>query len=139
MKARRVKGLDPETPLRANAALIVRTRLSELRVLAEPALAPGAAAAQHDMRIAAKRLRYVLEITETCFGEEAEAAREAAKELQRLLGEIHDCDVILPRVEGIESLEAQLRTRRAQLFRRFRGIWQIEASRGTWAALEASL
>ena len=56
------------------------------------------------MRIAAKRLRYVLEITGPCFGPEAKAARDAAKRLQGVLGEIHDCDVMLPRAEGIESL-----------------------------------
>ena len=31
MKARRVEGLEPEAPLRDSAALIVRTRLGELR------------------------------------------------------------------------------------------------------------
>ena len=104
VKARRVKKLDPATPLRRNAARIVRTRLDELRSFAETALDPRAATAQHDMRIAAKRLRYVLEIVEACFGADAVAARRAAKELQAVLGEIHDCDVMLPRAEGIESL-----------------------------------
>ena len=139
MKARRVKGVDPEASLRANAALVVRTRLDELHSFAQSALAPGATAAQHDLRIAAKRLRYVLEITETCFGEEAKVARSAAKELQGVLGEIHDHDTMLSRVKGIESLEEQLRIRREQLFRRFAGLWQVEASRGTWVALEQSL
>jgi CHAD domain-containing protein len=139
VKARRVKGVDPEASLRANAALIVRTRLDELNSLAEPALEPGAITAQHDLRIAAKRLRYVLEITETCFGEEAEVARNAAKELQGVLGEMHDHDTMLSRVQGIESLEEQLRIGREQLFRRFHGLWQIEASRGTWVALERAL
>jgi CHAD domain-containing protein len=139
VKARRVKGLDPEASLRANAALIVRTRLDELRSMAERALDPGAVTAQHDLRIAAKRLRYVLEITQTCFGEEAKVARDAAKELQDVLGEIHDCDVILPRAKGIESLEAQLRIRREQLFRRFCGVWQIEVDRDTWTGLERIL
>jgi CHAD domain-containing protein len=139
MRARQVEGLDPAAPLRANAARIVRTRLQELRSLAEPALRPGAATAQHDARIAAKRLRYVLEIVEPCFGEEARAARRAAKELQGVLGELHDCDVMLPRAAGIVSLESLLRSRRESLFRRFHDLWQAEASRGTWAALEAAL
>ena len=91
------------------------------------------------MRIAAKRLRYVLEITEACFGADAVAARRAAKELQSVLGEIHDCDVTMPRAEGIESLSALLRTRRELLFGRFRDLWQAEASKGTWAALERAL
>ena len=139
MKARRVKKLDPGAPLRPNASRIVRTRLGELRALAEKALDPGAATAQHDMRIAAKRLRYVLEITGTCFGAEALAARQAARELQTVLGEIHDCDVMLPRAEGIESLATLLRTRRELLFRRFHDLWQAEASKGTWVALERAL
>ncbi len=139
MKARRVEALDPERPLRRNAARIVRTRLDELRSLAEDALDPAAATAQHDTRIAAKRLRYVLEITEACFGSDAVAARHAARELQTVLGDIHDCDVMLPRAEGIESLSTLLRTRRELLFRRFHDLWQAEASKGTWAALERAL
>ncbi len=139
MKARRVKKLDPAKPLRRNAARIVRTRLDELRSFADDALDPSAATAQHNMRIVAKRLRYVLEIVEDCFGGDAVAARHAAKRLQAVLGEIHDCDVMLPRAKGIESLQALLRTRRELLFRRFHDLWQAEASKGTWAALERSL
>lgn len=139
MKARQVEGLDPEGSLRANARRIVATRLDEMRGFAARALDPAAASAQHEMRIAAKRLRYVLEVTESCFGEEAVAARKAAKELQGVLGDIHDCDVMLPRVEGIPSLATLLRARREQLFRDFHDLWQAEASRGTWAALERSL
>jgi len=139
MKARKVEGLEPEAPLRPNAARIVATRLDELLGLAGPALDPAAAEAQHDLRIAAKRLRYVLEITESCFGPEAEAARKAAKQLQAVLGEIHDCDVMLPSAAGIDSLRALLQTRRELLFRRFREQWLAEADRGTWSSLERSL
>ena len=124
MKARRVKRLKPGEPLRPNAALILATRLEELQELAERALEPGAEKAQHDMRIAAKRLRYVLEVVEGCFDPAGAEARLAAKELQAVLGEIHDCDVMLPRVEGIGSLEALLRTRRELLFARFRELWR---------------
>jgi len=139
VKARRVGGLDPEAPLRPNAARIVRTRLTVLLDLSGPALDPAAAGAQHDLRIAAKRLRYVLEATGPCFGPAAADARKAAKELQGVLGEIHDCDVMLPRAEGIESLLTLLRTRRELLFQRFRELWASESERGTWSALERSL
>lgn len=139
MKARRVKGLEPAGPLRENAGRIVRTRLDELRGFAPEALAPDADATQHDMRIAAKRLRYVLEIVGPCLGEEATAARKAAKELQSVLGDLHDCDLMLLRVEGIESLVGVLQARRERLFQRFVELWQAEASKGTWAALERSL
>jgi CHAD domain-containing protein len=137
VKARRVEGLDPQRPVAPNAARIVRTRLEELRSLAPAALEPGAAEAQHDLRIAAKRLRYVLEIAGSCFGGEAEAARDAAKRLQGVLGDLHDCDVMLPRAEGIESLEDLLRTRRELLFRRFVELWREATS--TWVALESAI
>jgi CHAD domain-containing protein len=137
VKARRVEGLDPRAPLRPNAVRIVRTRLDELRSFAPGALEPPASKTQHDMRIAAKRLRYVLEIVGPCFGPEAEAARYAARRLQGVLGEIHDCDVMLPRAWGIESLRERLRSRRERLFREFTDLWRGEAP--TWSALERAL
>jgi CHAD domain-containing protein len=138
MKARKVKGLKPREPLRQNAALIVATRLDELRGFAEEALDPSGETAQHEMRIAAKRLRYVLEITGSCLGPRGEAAREVARELQGVLGDIHDCDVMRPKVEGIESVEALLRTRRDLLHARFRDLWTSEESQGAFAGIEAA-
>jgi CHAD domain-containing protein len=139
VKALRVEGLDPKGSLHPNAARIVRTRLDELRGFALEALAPEAGDAQHDMRIAAKRLRYALEIVGPCFGEEADSARAAAKRLQTVLGDLHDCDLMLSRVAGMESLTAVLRDRRDNLFHDFVELWQAEASKGTWAALESRL
>jgi hypothetical protein len=107
VKARKVKKLDVAGPLDENAARIIRTRVGELRSFAPQALAPGAGQAQHDMRIAAKRLRYVLELTGFCFGKPAQTAHRGARQLQDLLGNMHDCDVMLPRVQNeIELLHA---------------------------------
>jgi CHAD domain-containing protein len=128
LKARKVKGLDPAAPLRADAERIVTVRAAELLSLAEPALDPAAGEAQHDLRIAAKRLRYVLELTGPCLGPEADAAGKAARELQEVLGEIHDCDVMLERPQRVDSLEALLRTRRELLFARFRELWRAHES-----------
>lgn len=139
MKARAVEGLDPAAALRPSIARIVSTRLDELRGFSAAALAPDASEAQHDMRIAAKRLRYALELFAPCLGERAEVARQAAKRLQSVLGDLHDCDLMLAKVEGIGSVEAMLGERRERLFREFVELWQAEASRGSWAALEASL
>jgi len=135
MKARRVTGLDPSDSLRANAASIVSTRLDELRNLAPDALAPEASGAQHDTRIAAKRLRYVLEILGPCGGEAADAARAACKRLQSILGDLHDCDLLLERTAGVESAAVLLHERRERLHHRFAELWQGEVSKGTWAAL----
>jgi CHAD domain-containing protein len=139
MKARSVKGLDPEGPLRPNISQIIEVRLGELRGFAEDALAPNASSCQHDMRIAAKRLRYVVELFAPCLGEESEEARRAAKRLQSTLGDLHDCDLMLSKVGQIGSVAAILRERRERLFHEFVELWQTEVSKGTWAALEASL
>lgn len=98
MKARKVKRLDPRTTLAENAARIVRVRIAELRSFAPGALDPDESEVQHDLRIAAKRLRYVLEATGFCFGRPGTAARRRAKEIQDALGEVHDADVMLPRL-----------------------------------------
>lgn len=138
MKARAIEGLDPNGPLSPNVARIVSVRLDELRGFADAALAPGASEAQHDLRIAAKRLRYVFEIFEPCLGNEAKAARRAAKRLQSVLGDLHDCDLMLTKVGSIGSVAALLRQRRERLFQEYVELWQAEASKGTWAAVEAA-
>jgi hypothetical protein len=99
VKARPVKKLDPTASLSENAARIVLVRLDEMRSFAPKAIDRRKVKAQHDMRIAAKRLRYVLEATEFCFGRAGETARRRARDLQDILGELHDCEVMLPRVQ----------------------------------------
>lgn len=102
MKAGRVKGLDATAPLADNAERIVRLRLDELCGFVPAALDVTEVEALHDMRIAAKRLRYVLEVTAvSCFGPYARTAAKRTRDLQDLIGEIHDCDVALPRVRRV--------------------------------------
>jgi hypothetical protein len=101
VKARRVHDLDPDGPLADNVERIVRVRLDELYGFMPKAADPRQVEALHDMRIAAKRLRYLLELFSPLFGAYAATAAKRARELQDLLGEIHDCDVTIPRVEGL--------------------------------------
>jgi hypothetical protein len=107
MKARKVRKLDPEMPLADAAERILRVRVDELYSFIPRALDPSEQRALHDMRIAAKRLRYLLELTAPCFGAYAATGAKRAKQLQDLLGEIHDCDVMLPLVgDQLEALRA---------------------------------
>jgi CHAD domain len=107
MKARAVKKLDAKGPLGDNLARIVAVRLDEVYDLAAKAVKPGRVKAQHDMRIAVKRLRYVLEVADGTLGSYTRTAIRRTKELQDLLGEIHDCDVMLPMVLGrLDALES---------------------------------
>jgi CHAD domain-containing protein len=74
---------------------VVRARLEELRELSACLYQPFAVDALHRMRIAAKRLRYAMQLFATCLNEAlAEHAAEVA-ELQTSLGKLHDCDVWL--------------------------------------------
>jgi hypothetical protein len=116
LRARRVRKLDPAATLAENAARIVLVRLDELRSFVPAAFDPGAARAQHDMRIAAKRLRYIVETTELCFGRPAAEARRRARDLQDVLGELNDCRVMLPRLERhvVALREADARAVRAR-------------------------
>jgi CHAD domain-containing protein len=152
MKAKKVKGLDARAPLSANAALIVATRLAELRSFATDALGRDEAKAQHDMRIAAKRLRYVLETVGLGFGEVADDARRAARDVQSVLGDIHDCDVLIAMVErhtsapdapatdrGFELLVARTVERRDRLHDDFRALWSRLEAEGIWARLESAV
>jgi hypothetical protein len=98
VKARKVKGLDAEGAFAFNARQIVGVRLGELCDLAPRALDPTKPKRLHDMRIAAKRLRYVLEISRPALGPGAGQGVRTTKALQELLGDIHDCDEMLARV-----------------------------------------
>jgi hypothetical protein len=104
VKARKVKGLDPDGTLADNLQRIVAARLDELASFVPKALDPAEVKTLHDMRIAAKRLRYILEVAaEPCFGPYATTAIKRTKDLQDLLGELHDCDVQLPRVRALQD------------------------------------
>jgi CHAD domain-containing protein len=137
MKAQRVAGLEGEMPLSEAARRIVAVRAAELYAFVPEALGENASSAMHDMRIAAKRLRYLLELVGFCFGDVGEEARLRARELQDVLGEIHDCDVMLARIaasrasapEGFDALAERFAASRASEFVRFRELWaQIESS-----------
>ncbi len=47
----------------------------------------------HDLRIAAKRLRYAMQLFAVCLGEESKAIAHEFSRMQDALGDLHDCDV----------------------------------------------
>lgn len=47
----------------------------------------------HEMRIAAKRLRYAIELFAACWGEKIAPFAEEVAKMQSFLGEVHDCDL----------------------------------------------
>lgn len=100
MRARSVKGIRPEGSLRENAVRIVATRLDEALAFDRAIHDPANVTELHDLRIAAKRLRYVLEVVGPVLGGDLRRLERTARDVQDLLGDIHDCDVLVPLVDA---------------------------------------
>ncbi len=74
------RGPRPGRAARENAERIIAVRADEVRSFSPAVLDPRNVEDLHDMRIAAKRLRYVLELTAPVFGKEAREGGEAGEE-----------------------------------------------------------
>lgn len=114
----------------------------------------------HQMRIAAKRLRYSLEVFSALFEGKTDFALEKARQSQQMLGEIHDADVWLiylpvfmererKRIQdfygykspylrikpGIEFLMANRNQEREGLYQKFLQEWKNWKLQETWLSL----
>ena len=150
----------PGAPLFEHAEKHVLGRLDELqavgRCLADPLNAPQ----HHAMRIAAKRLRYTIEVYRPACAGLLDQPIEVLKQLQTLLGDVHDCDVwveqlgrllekqakrlrrlyghagpLLSLKAGIEYLQAERRRHRDEVFRQLVECWDRLDREGYWAGL----
>lgn len=152
-------------PIVRDVALRLLTRrLAELEAFDSVAGHPERVEELHAMRIAAKRLRYTLEVFRSLLGGEATLFLEKLKEMQDLLGEIHDCDVWIGWLPvflekekyrtlrhfghgrafarlrpGIVFLEEAYRARREERFEAFRAFWEKSKKAPGWAGLIAGL
>jgi CHAD domain-containing protein len=138
-----VEGLDPGLGLAQAARRIVAVRVGELYALAPAALDEHNSTALHELRIAAKRLRYVLELVGFCLDDAAAEASDRVRQLQTLIGEIHDYDVLLARIgnapdarrKGTQRLTSRLSERRAESFAQFARLWAAIDAGGLHARL----
>lgn len=86
-------GDDEDGPSFSDAGReIVMRSWEELSGLSAALYRPLKTKRLHKMRIAAKRLRYSLELFAACWGKEAKRLAGEISELQDALGEMHDCD-----------------------------------------------
>ena len=119
-------GVTPDEPYALAGARIVRVRAAELAVLSEGVLDTADIERVHDMRVASRRLRAVLEIFAPCFPKsEFKAVLRDVKALADALGERRDPDVHIDAMvafarevtaaqrPGIERLVERLRERQA--------------------------
>ncbi|HEV7903570.1 MAG TPA: CHAD domain-containing protein [Pyrinomonadaceae bacterium] len=72
---------------------VIGARVVELKKLSNCLHHPSQNDPLHRMRIAAKRLRYAMELFAPCWGGTLTTLAQEVSELQSSLGELHDCDV----------------------------------------------
>jgi hypothetical protein len=107
-KAGSVPGIRPKETLAENAAHVIAFRLEELLSWRSALDDPAAVTDLHNMRIAAKRLRYALEAFEPCFPGTAPVLKDLT-DIQEDLGTIHDLDVLSELLLGrAQALDASL-------------------------------
>ena len=153
--------------VRGQAGKSLRQRLARLLDEAAGLADPDQLARHHAMRIAAKRLRYTLELARPVYpsdpaGSELANTAEAIKKLQTLLGEIHDCDVWVENFEafarresgeietcfgssrrfervrpGLDYLRQERKDRRRTVFGELAAFWQELKDQGVWDRLAA--
>ncbi len=138
-KALPLYAVNPRESLHSNAPLMLHTRLEELYQFTPYIGDPANVAELHNMRIAAKRLRYTMEIFGPCFpGKDFAKVYDQVKSVQEQIGEIHDRDVRGPLLQafldahaaarpeirtGLERLIHAEASERAQMYDRFLAFW----------------
>jgi CHAD domain-containing protein len=88
------------------ARSVILDRLRELEKLSDSLYRPFKVAPLHDMRIAAKRLRYAIELFQSCWGRSIKSHAKRVARLQTALGGLHDCDVWVESI-GEDMLKAK--------------------------------
>ncbi len=94
-KAKSITGLKRHVPTGVNARIIALTRLEELYSWVEYVDDPYNIYELHNLRIAAKRLRYTLEIFADVLPEACGSLRKEVEQIQEELGAMHDSDVMI--------------------------------------------
>ena len=94
-KARPIQGLDVHAATGKNARIIARTRLEEMYAWDRYVDSPYHIRELHNLRIAAKRLRYTLEVFEDVLPEACKPLIKELEQIQEELGALHDSDVMI--------------------------------------------
>lgn len=148
----------------ALAALRIESRLLTLLSYEPWVNHPDAVAEHHATRIAAKKLRYTIEIYGPVYRLGLAKPHARVKKIQEILGDLHDCDVWIdhitrlllrersrlrseneekrPDTATLASLKIFLQDRereRKVLHQRFMRYWESQFRSGTWDELRQSL
>jgi CHAD domain-containing protein len=106
-KSAKKDGHNPRATLQENAQRISIERTADLYGFVPYIHDPANMEELHEMRIAAKHLRYALELFRVCFGPDIGERIDDVKEIQEQIGQIHDCDVMIELLHRHLSVIAQ--------------------------------
>lgn len=139
-----------DRPLAKTAQKKISRRLRQVLAFGKFVHQPDKIAELHQMRIAAKCLRYTLEVFRPFYGKKMDRYIAAAIVLQRALGTMHDFDVwqlMLPgflpkgrplegKKETIEQLGVYCRRERDAAYLKMVTAWESQKKTGLWDRLE---
>ena len=114
VKAKKVKRIDCDESVVVNARKIIDVRLREMLSFGEHVGDPQKIDEIHNLRIAAKRLRYTLEMFRFAFPKELADLVDEVKQVQEHIGDMRDADVMIERVNQILARENAARAERLQ-------------------------
>ncbi len=98
---------EPGPAVFEHARTNILSRWDQLWALRTCLADPEDYAQHHRMRIAAKRLRYTMEIYRAAYGGRLDAALDVMKQIQAYLGDVHDCDVWIADLDRLARKEAR--------------------------------
>ncbi|MBN1384148.1 MAG: CHAD domain-containing protein [Elusimicrobia bacterium] len=131
---------------------LIMRRVNDLLKLEPFVHSPHRIKELHNMRIAAKKLRYTLESFRPFYGNKTGIFISSARQIQAALGKLHDFDVwikLLPASAGWRTKEKKnkdlknavtyfinnCRVFRSQTYREFVEIWKRQKQAGIWEKL----
>ncbi len=124
----------------------ISIRMDDLLSLQECVHQPEAMEKHHQMRIAAKRLRYTMEAFEALYGEGIKDRIATIKDLQDRLGGLHDCDVWIDMLlargtsdPGLEALQHDRMAARIAGYEGFVKFWESLIEEGFFTDLLNSI
>ncbi len=84
----------------------------------------------HQFRIKTKRFRYTLELFLPTYGSRLDRELEPIRELQKVLGKLHDYHIIEQMLEGQKTLQVNLQRRAKKKLKEFHEQWTKFDSNG---------
>ena len=126
------------------ATAVIDCRLAELEKLGVNLRRPNDVDGLHQMRIAAKRLRYAIELLHECWLPGPKHLARSVAQLQTTLGRVHDCDIWIENFVELQVDSGKSKqSEEARTFRWFRLHFlklrnkHLQEARAEWKAWQA--